>query len=127
MCERTSRFSDTQEQGSSSGLVSKTTLVIDILTLIHRPCLFRKLVLLASSQVAAGERGQLFRSALLQVFHEEVNCSGVGRNWLTKFGVRWLRLWLGLMRRGLSVEDIWLQAKKLIREFYFFYPGFLCR
>ncbi|MEH1826721.1 MAG: hypothetical protein V7L22_15365 [Nostoc sp.] len=60
MCERTSRFSDTQEQGSSSGTVSKTTQVIDILKLIHRPCLFRKLVLLASSQAAAGEREQLF-------------------------------------------------------------------
>ncbi|MCC5670133.1 hypothetical protein LC653_41675 [Nostoc sp. CHAB 5784] len=64
MCERTSRFSDIPLQGPSSGSVSKTTLGIDILTLIHRPCLFRKLVLLASSQVAAGEREQLFRSAM---------------------------------------------------------------
>ncbi|MBD6615347.1 hypothetical protein FNW02_05685 [Komarekiella sp. 'clone 1'] len=64
MCERTSRFSDTQEQGCSSGLVSKTTLGIDILKLIHRLCLFRKLVLLASSQAAASEREQLFIDAM---------------------------------------------------------------
>ncbi|MHC5761966.1 hypothetical protein [Nostoc sp.] len=67
MCERTSRFSDTQEQGTSSGTVSKTTQVIDILKLIHRPCLFRKLVLLASSQAAAGEREQLFIDAMAPI------------------------------------------------------------